>query len=65
MCINEGVILTNEALDAPYKRLSLSVSKTKLDKKLIVHESDDLLVINKPCGLASQSGTNMKTSLDQ
>ena len=30
-----------------------------------MHECDDLLVIDKPCGLASQSGVNIKTSLDQ
>ncbi len=33
-------------------------------KKLILFEDDDVLVLNKPAGLAVQGGTGLKTSLD-
>lgn len=33
-------------------------------KKMILFEDDDVLVLNKPAGLAVQGGTGLKTSLD-
>ncbi len=42
------------------------VSQKDIDlfQSLIIHEDDNLLCINKPSGLASQGGTNIKKSVD-
>jgi len=46
-----------------------NVKKSERDasdlKKMILFEDEDVLVLNKPSGLAVQGGTGLKTSLDQ
>lgn len=61
ICLNDRAKLDHIETSGSNKHKKGNI---RLDSKLIKHECDDLLIIDKPCGLASQSGVNIKTSLD-
>lgn len=46
------------------KRATLTNADRKWLKGMILYEDSDLLVLNKPAGIAVQSGTNQRKSLD-
>jgi RluA family pseudouridine synthase len=47
------------------KTLSLSDAQTAFARGLVIHEDDDILVVNKPSGLSSQGGGRDVHSLDE
>jgi 23S rRNA pseudouridine955/2504/2580 synthase len=53
-----------DELYVPKKPMMVSPHVMKDFKSWVVFENDDLMVINKPAGLAVQGGTNLKIHLD-
>jgi len=54
-----------EATPPPPAPYALSQAERKWLKSLILFENDDILVVNKPPGVAVQKGTKQRTALDE
>jgi 23S rRNA pseudouridine955/2504/2580 synthase len=69
MRVNEGDKIVSPSFKAdelyvPKKTTSITPGIIKDFKSWVVYENDDLLVINKPAGIAVQGGTKLKIHLD-
>jgi 23S rRNA pseudouridine955/2504/2580 synthase len=60
--ISTNLLIEDYNADKPKKTISLE--QVKLIRSCIIFQDEDLLVINKPAGLAVQGGSKIKTSID-